>query len=233
MKRFYAEASAEARDGGFIVALDGKAVRTPGKRALRLPTPLLGEAIATEWRDQGDEIAPASMPLTRLANSALDRTAPHRAQVIEQVAAYAGADLLCYRAAGPSVLVERQSGAWQPVLDWLCEVHGAALSVTTGIVPVTQEADALSAVFTVVAGFGDFRLTGLHAATAATGSVALGLALAAGRIGAEETWCTAHLDDLYQAENWGGDEEAERRLDAVRDEIAAAARFLVLCEGDG
>ncbi len=233
MKRFYSEATAEPDVGGFNVALDGKPVRTPGKRPLRLPTRPMGEAIAAEWRNQGDEIAPASMPFTRLANSAVDRTAPHRAQVIEQVAAYAGADLLCYRAEGPAALVERQSAEWQPVLDWLTEVHGATLSVTTGIAPVAQQQDALLAVHTTVAGFDDFRLTGLHAATAPTGSVALALALAAGRIDAEEAWRTAHLDERFQLGRWGGDQEAERRLDSLRGEIAAAARFMALSQGDG
>jgi chaperone required for assembly of F1-ATPase len=233
VKRFYAAVTAEPGDGDFLVALDGKPVRTPGKRPLRLPTGPMGEAIAAEWRDQGDEIAPQSMPLTRLANSALDRTAPRREQVIEQVAVYAGADLLCYRAEGPAELVERQAAEWQPVLGWLSETHGALLSVTTGIAPVVQQQDALLAILGAVAGFADFRLTGLHAATAAMGSVALGLALAAGRIDAEEAWRAAHLDELYQAGRWGGDEEAESRREALRDDIAAAARFMALSRDDG
>jgi len=233
VKRFYKDAAAALQDGAFVVTLDGRPVRTPGRRPLRLPSRRMGEAIAAEWRDQGEEIAPATMPLTRLANSAVDRTAPLRAQVIEQVAAYAETDLLCYRAEGPAELVARQADEWQPVLDWLAEAHRARLAVTAGIAPVAQEQAALLAVFTAVAAFGDFRLTGLHAATAVSGSVALGLALAAGRIDAAQAWRAAHLDELFQAERWGGDAEAERRREALREEIAAAARFMALAEADG
>lgn len=221
------------RNGAFVVTLDGRPVRTPGRRPLHLPHRPMGEAVAAEWRDQGEEIAPATMPLTRLANTAVDRTAPLRAQVIEQVASYAETDLLCYRAEEPAELVARQAAEWQPVLDWLAEAHRARLAVTAGVAPVAQERAALLAVFTAVAAFDDFRLTGLHAATAAAGSVALGLALAAGRIDAEQAWRAAHLDELFQAERWGGDTEAERRRDALREEIAAAARFMTLAEEDG
>lgn len=233
MKRFYAEAAAAPEAGAFTVTLDGRPVRTPGKQALRLPTRPLGEAVAAEWRAQGEAIAPATMPLTRLANSALDRTAPNRAQVIEQVAAYAGADLLCYRAESPEALVARQAATWQPVLDWLARNHRAPLRVTAGIAPVEQDRDALLAIYTTVAAFDDFRLTGLHAATAGCGSVALALALAAGRIDADDAWRAAHLDELFQAERWGGDREAEERREALHVEIAAAARFMALAESDG
>jgi len=233
VKRFYKEVAAVRGDSGFAVNLDGRPVRTPGRRPLRLPSRPMADAVAAEWRNQGEEIAPATMPLTRLANTAVDRTAPHRAQVIEQVAAYAESDLLCYRAEQPAELVERQAAVWQPVLDWLGAAHGATLAVTAGIAPMPQPRGALLAVFTTVAGFDDFRLTGLHAATAASGSVCLGLALAAGRIGAEEAWRAAHLDELYQMERWGADAEAERRRAALLDEIAAAARFMALAGADG
>ncbi len=233
MKRFYKEAAAEPGDGAFVVALDGKSVRTPGKQPLRVPTRRMADAIAAEWRDQGDEIVPVSMPLTRLANSALDSTAPNRAQVIDQVSAYGGADLLCYRAEEPADLIERQSAEWQPVLDWLGAAHGATLTVTSGILPVAQPPAALAAIVTVVAAFDDFRLTGLHAATAAAGSVALGLALATGRIDADAAWRAAHLDELYQEGRWGGDAEAASRREALRGEIAAAARFMVIAQDDG
>ncbi|MEE8333315.1 MAG: ATP12 family protein [Alphaproteobacteria bacterium] len=234
MKRFYKEVTAEPGEGDvFFVALDGKSVRTPGRQPLRVPTRQMGEAIAVEWREQGDEIEPVLMPLTRLANSTVDRTAPNRAQVIEQVAAFGGADLLCYRAEGPADLVDRQSTEWQPVLDWLGTTHGATLNVTSGISPMAQSNDALLAIFTAVAAFDDFRLTGLHAVTAAAGSVALGLALAAGRIDAEQAWRAAHLDDLYQADRWGADADAESRREALRDEITAAAKFIVLTQSDG
>jgi len=233
MRRFYAEAAAVPGEGGYVVTLDGREVRTPGRRVLRLPTRPMGEAIAAEWREQGEEIEPAGMGLTRLANSALDRTGPNRTLVIGQVAEYGGADLLCYRADAPGELVARQDAAWQPLLDWLAEAHGARLRVTTGVTPIEQARDALLAVFTAVAAFDDFRLTGLHAATASCGSVALGLALAARRIDAEEAWRVAHLDEIFQAGRWGTDSEAEARRCALLEEIATAGRFMALAADNG
>lgn len=214
-----------------MVALDGRPVKTPARRTLTLPDEAFASALAAEWNAQGEEVDPPSMRLTRLANTALDRTASLRQQVIDEVAGYAQSDLLCYRADAPAELVALQEQRWQPILDWLAEVHGAPLAVTADIAPLEQEQAALLAVYTTVARHDDFALTGLHTATNLCGSVALGLALACGRIDADEAWACSLLDEHFQAERWGVDAEAKRRWEALRDEIAAAADFLELAHG--
>jgi chaperone required for assembly of F1-ATPase len=228
MKRFYRQVEAVPAAGAWGIALDGKPVRTPARQALSLPTRPLADAVAAEWGAQGDRIEAATMSLTRLANTAIDRTRPQRTLVIEQVAAYANTDLLCYRAAAPPDHDALQRDRWQPLLDWLAAEYGAALLVTADVAPLEQPNEALLATFTAVARFDDFALTGLHAATTATGSVAIGLALSRGHIGAAEGWSLAQLDELYQSERWGEDAEAAARRAEIRDAIAAAAEFMML-----
>jgi len=228
MKRFYREVTVTTEDGARGVALDGRPVRTPSRNLLAVPTPGLAEAVAAEWRAQGDEIRPRDMPFTQLANSAIDWTRPHRTVVIEQVAAYGETDLLCYRASAPPDLAERQAERWQPVLDWLEAEIGAPLLVTRDIAPVAQPKDSLLAIFTAVARHDDFTLTGLHSMTAACGSVVLGLALSAGRLTAEEGASLAQLDELHQIEKWGDDPNAAVARNAVRSVIAAATEFVAL-----
>jgi chaperone required for assembly of F1-ATPase len=229
VKRFYTSAAVAEADGAFSVALDGKPIRTPGKLMLTLPTRPLAEAIAEEWNGQGDEIDPAAMPMTRLANSALDRVEGRRAAVIDQITAYAESDLVCYRVDAPEDLAARQAEAWQPLVDWLAEEIGATLAITTGITAVAQSDDALRAIMVAVARHPTFRLTALHAAATACGSVVLGLALGAGRIDAEQAWQAALVDELFQAERWGEEAESARRRAAIRTEIDNAARFFALC----
>ena len=228
MKRFYGQVEAVETAGAYGIALDGKPVRTPGRRVLGLPTRPLAEAVADEWRHQGDRIETAKMPLTKLANTAIDRTRPQRTQVIEQIAAYGNTDLLCYRAAAPPDLAELQRARWQPLLDWLAAEYGAALLVTADIAPLEQPNDSLLAIFTAVAGLDDFELTGLHAATTVSGSVAIGLALSRGRIGAAEGWSLAQLEELYQGAKWGEDADAAARRTDIRAAIAAATDFMFL-----
>jgi chaperone required for assembly of F1-ATPase len=231
MKRFYEKAGLVAREDGFSVVLDGRPVRTPAKQALRLPGEALAKAVAAEWLAQGAELDPSTMPMTRLSNTALDRTAAMREAVIEQIAAFGRSDLLCYRATDPDELVRRQDDAWQPLLDWLEERFAARLAVTAGVAPVEQDEGALLALYSAVAGYDDFTLTGLHAATVAGGSVVLGLALAEGRIDPATAFECSQLDELFQAERWGEDSEAAVRRSALRQEIDEAARFIALVNG--
>ena len=229
MKRFYDAAEVAQENGGFAVALDGKTVNTPGRAPLRLPTAALAEAVASEWRTQAEEVDPHTMRLTRLANTAIDRVAGRREQVIGEIAGFAATDLLCYRAAAPPELVGRQSAAWQPLLDWAERRHGVRLMVTTGVSPVDQLDESLHGVTAAVARFDDFALAALHSATAASGSAVIGLALAEGEIDAEAAWACTDLDDAWQAERWGADDEAGRRRAALRADLLAAGRFLDLC----
>lgn len=230
MKRVYDQAGVAARGDGFAVTLDGRPVMTPAKSRLVLPTEALAAAIAREWQDQDEEVRPDAMPLMRLACAAIDRVSGARDQVVDEVAAYAGTDLLCYRADQPDELAARQSAVWQPLLDWAAEAFGERLQVTAGLVPLQQSAAALAAYRAPVAAADDLTLTGLHAATTACGSLVLGLALARRRIDAESAYAASQLDEIYQIEKWGDDAEAAQRLSAIRDDIAAAERLFRLLE---
>lgn len=232
MKRFYREVATEPAGRVFTVTLDGKSVRTPGRFPLEMPTVHLANAIAEEWRSQGDEIHPRDMPLTQLANSAIDRTRPQRTAVIEQVAAYAETDLLCYRVSEPPDLAQIQADSWQPLLDWVEATYGARLSVTAELAPLRQPETALLAIYRAVAALDDFMLTGLHAATAVSGSVVIGLTLVCSHIDAERGYELSQLDELYQARKWGDDDDARSRREEIFGVLAAADRFMALCGTD-
>jgi chaperone required for assembly of F1-ATPase len=226
VKRFYKEVSVATGAGGHQILLDGRPVRTPARQAVVMPSAALAEAIAGEWRAQGEVIARAGMGLTRLVSTALDRMPALRGAAIEEVLGYALTDLLCYRAADPVELAERQQLTWQPWLDWLAEAHGARLVVTTSMLPVTQPEPAVARLRAVIEQLDDWRLVGLHGATTALGSIVLGLALLEGRIDAEQALAASLLDELFEIERWGRERDAERRQQTLRRDVAAAASFL-------
>ncbi len=228
MKRFYREAGVTETDDGYAIALDGRIVRTPGKNPLVLPARALAASIAAEWDAQPEEIEPAGMHLTRLANSAIDQVASRRDGVIEEVTRYAGTDLVCYRDGENPDLQARQQAGWQPLVDWVTAHFGASLVVTSAMLPAQQPSEALSAMRVAVADFDIFPLTGLHAATAACGSLVIGLALAHRRVNAEEAWSLSLIEELFQAEKWGEDTEAADRRSHIRAEIMAAGEFMEL-----
>ncbi len=232
MRRFYREATATAMSAGaaagFHVLLDGRALKTPAKLPLLLPTRALAEAVAAEWQAQPETIEPYGMPLMRLAATALDRVAVQRPRVVDEVAAYGGSDLLCYRAERPDALVQRQEAAWQPVLDWLARRFDAPLQVTCRVIAIPQSEQALNRLHDVVAAQSDLALAALHALTTGLGSLALALAVAEGWMAPAAAAAAAHLDEIYQAEGWGEDAEALARRAAMAKEINASARFLSL-----
>ena len=232
MKRFYKEAKLVAADGEFAIELDGKPLRTPEKRALMVPTRRLAEAIADEWQGQGVTVKPLSLPLTRLVSTALDRVKPRRAEVIAEIAKYATTDLLCYRADEPRELIERQQQIWEPLLDWAEAQLGASFTVTQGVTPVAQTPATLTAIERAIATHDAMRLVALHLATTACGSVVLGLALLAERISAEEAFAAAQLDETFQIERWGEDDEQAKTRAALNEDIALAARFAALLRAD-
>lgn len=228
MKRFYRHAEIVPAATGFGIALDGKPVKTPAKRDLIVPTPALAAALTGEWNAQSDEVRPPDMPLTRFANTAIDRVVPQRDLVVQQIAEYAGTDLVCYRATRPPELTARQHAGWQPLVDWAVLRYDAPLEVTAGVIPVAQPATSLRALTAAVAELDDFALAALHLATAACGSLVIALALVEGRLDAEEAFAASQLDESFQIEAWGEDcEQAERRR-ALAGDIAAAAQFLGL-----
>ena len=226
MKRFYKEVSVDAAAGRHRLLLDGRPVHSPARQALVMPSAALAEAVADEWRAQGETIERAGMGLTRLVSTALDRMPALRGAAIDEALGYAQTDLLCYRAVEPVELAERQERAWQPWLDWLAATHGARLVVTTSMLPVSQPEPAITRLRTAVEGLDDWRLVGLHGATTALGSVVLGLALLEGEIDAEQALAASLLDELFEIERWGRERDAERRQQVLRRDVAAAAAFL-------
>jgi chaperone required for assembly of F1-ATPase len=232
MKRVYKKAKPVATTGGYGVALDGKPLWTPGKRNLVVPNKMLAAAIADEWNAQTEEVRPTSMPMTRLATTALDRVSPNREAVVNQTAKYAGTDLVCYRAARPQALSARQQAVWQPLLDWAVLRFDASLRVTTGVIPQSQSPATLRAFAAAVAERDDFTLTALHAATAASGSLVIGLALLEGHVDADEAFAASQLDESFQIEAWGEDAEQAERRRALAGDIEAAARLISLLRGN-
>ncbi len=229
-KRFYKDAGVEERDGVYRVTLDGRGVKTPKKRDLALPTRALAEAVAEEWRQQGERIDPATMPLTRLANTAIDAVADQMGPVAADIEAFAGNDLTCYRAEGPDALIKRQGDAWNPVLAWAKETLGADFLVGEGVMPLEQPQASVSAVAKALEGAGPIKLAALHVMTTLTGSALIALAHAMGRLTLDEAWAAAHVDDTWQAEQWGWDAEAEARARHRKEEFSAASRAFSLAE---
>lgn len=228
LKRFYKLAEVAEVSGGFAVHLDGRCVKTPAGRKLEVPFRALAEAMAVEWREQGEEIKPKSMPMTQLVSTALDRVGPERATILDQLTRFSDTDLLCYRAEAPQDLVARQTGQWQPLLDWAAEAIGARLVVTTGVIAVDQPAGAVAALAARLDGYDDWRLTAAQATCAAAGSLVLALALVEGRLDGERTYALSQLDETFQIEQWGEDTEAAERRAALRRDILAAERLLAL-----
>jgi len=224
-RRFYAKAAAVPSDDGFAVRLDDKQVRTPAGRVLAAPTLALAQAIAAEWEAQGEVIDPAKMPLTRLANAIIDGVADRPAAVAADVEKYLASDLVCYRADTPRGLVERQARHWDPILKWASETLGAPLVLGEGVVYITQPAPALAAARAAIPD-DPWRLGAVHSVTTLTGSALIALALARGRLTADAAWAAAHVDEDWNIEQWGGDEEALARRAFHFAELQAAATVL-------
>jgi chaperone required for assembly of F1-ATPase len=228
MKRFYKKAEAVAAVDGHGVALDGRFVKTPGKRDLVVPSAALAAAVAAEWEAQQQQVRRARMPLTCLADATIDRSTAQRETIVRQVAGYAGTDLVCYRAAHPPALAARQHAVWQPLIDWAAERYEAPLMVTSGVIPAIQPAASLAAFTSAVAAHDDYALTALHAATGACGSLVIALALLEERVDAGEAFAASQLDESFQIAAWGEDAEQAERRAALAADIAAAARFMAL-----
>jgi chaperone required for assembly of F1-ATPase len=228
-RRFYREARSEPRDGAFVLTLDGRPARTPGRNAVAMPTAALGEAVAAEWQAQGDEIDPATMPLTRLVNSAIDGVAPNMVAVTDDLLKYGRSDLVCYRAGEPDRLAAEQAATWDPILAWARDELGARFVLSQGVTFVEQPGPALDAIRACLAGVtSPFALAALHVMTTLAGSVLIALAHAAGQLSAEEAWGAAHVDERFQESVWGEDEEALRRRALRKANFMAASRLYTL-----
>jgi chaperone required for assembly of F1-ATPase len=223
MKRFWKEVSVGADR---TVALDGRLVRTPGRVPLALPTDALAEAVAGEWRGVGETLDPRAMPLTGLANAAIDRIAPDPAAFAAGLAAYGESDLLCYRADDPPELVARQEAAWDPLLGWARGRYDVHVETATGIVHRAQPPATLTRLGEAVAAYDPFRLAGLSPIVTITGSLVAALALIEGGADADTVWRAAQVDEDWQADLWGRDPLAEQASEARRRDFDAAVRLL-------
>lgn len=225
VKRFWKEATIAPQDGGFGILLDGRPVRTPAKRPLIVPGEAMARAIAAEWDAQEGKVDPSAMPWTRSANAAIDKVAMQRAEVEAHLASYAGTDLICYRASDPEELRLRQGAGWDPVLDWLAARFDVRLEVTSGVMPVAQDAAAIARLGRVMAPMNDFALTGFHDLVTISGSYSLALAVAKAERAAAEAWALSRIDEDWQIEQWGADEEAAEMAELKRRAFLHAADF--------
>jgi chaperone required for assembly of F1-ATPase len=223
MKRFWKNVSVDAER---VVRLDDRPVRTPGRVPLALPTMALAEAVAGEWRDVEETVDPRAMPLTGLANAAIDRIGADPAPFAAGLARYAESDLLCYRADSPPELVARQDAVWNPLLDWARDRYDVHFTLVTGIMHQPQPPATVERLAQAVAALDPFRLAALSPVVTITGSLVLALALLEGAEEADTIWTAAHVDEDFQAEIWGEDYLAVEAREAKRREFDAAVKFL-------
>lgn len=230
-KRFWTEASVVQDDAGFAVALDGRRVKTPAKAPLVVPTRRMAAAIAAEWDAQEEGVDPTSMPFTRSANAAIDKVTIQFAEVADMLADYGDTDLLCYRAESPEELVARQAQIWDPILAWAAEALNAPLVPRTGILHVPQDPEALRRLRQDVHKFSPFELAAFHDLVGMSGSLILGFAAAKNHLPIEELWEASRLDERWQEEQWGEDEEARDIEDKKKSSFLHAGAFFHASSG--
>jgi chaperone required for assembly of F1-ATPase len=228
VKRFWTVAEAVEADGGYVIALDGRRVKTPARADLLVPTSALAAAIASEWRECGEDVDPRGMPLTGLANAAIDRIAPDEENYAAGIASYGETDLVCYRAEGPEALARRQAESWDAMLSWARRRYDVDFICQTGIMHVAQPEDTVRKLVHAVAALDAFELAGLAPMVTIGGSLVAGLAVLEEMMLAETAWEAVSLDERWQLEQWGDDTDARAALDARRRDFLAAARFLEL-----
>lgn len=227
-RRFWTSARTAPAEPGWQVLLDARPIRTPAGAPLVLPTAALAQAVAAEWDAQADLVDPGTMPMTRTANSAIDKVAPQQGAVTALLAEYAGTDLLCYRAEAPEALVRRQADLWDPLLDWAKAALGARPVVTAGVMPVPQDPGTIARLCAPMHAMSAFRLAAFHDLVALSGSLILAHAAAQGARPADAVWDLSRLDETWQAEHWGCDEEAARAAATKRQAFLDAHRFYAL-----
>ncbi|MDG2242019.1 MAG: ATP12 family protein [Rhodospirillaceae bacterium] len=227
-KRVYTSVAVVNEAGGFGISLDGRPLHTPGRTKLETSSESLAKVIAKEWDDQVEYFDPTSMPLTKLLNTALDRISPNMEAVVEDLLSYLDTDLLCYRADGPAELVERQNSVWQPILDWLADTHSVILSVGAGLMPLSHLEKSHIQAEKVVSALNTIELTTVQAVAGLTSSLSLGLALVNGKVSGAEVAAAATLDEVWQMEKWGEDQEALDRITNLAGEVRSVEKFLKL-----
>lgn len=228
-KRFWKEAQVSDHEDGFAVLLDGRSIKTPAKRNLILPTRAMALAVAVEWDAQEGEIKPATMPVTKTANAALDKVAIQHGEVADMLAAYGDSDLLCYRADAPEELIARQAEQWDPILDWAAETLGARLEPRTGVIHKPQNPTALEALSARTHALDAFRLAAFHDLVSLSGSLVLGFAAIEKLQKIETLWEISRLDEIWQIEQWGVDDDAEALTSLKKSSFLHAERMFTLC----
>lgn len=231
-KRFYTDVAVEPGEGGFGLLLDGKAVRTPARAPLVIPAARLAQAVADEWRAQGEHIEPATMPLTQHVNAGIDRIAPNREAVLDELVRYAETDQCCYRADEPELLIARQAQVWDPLLGWAHGAHGLEFAVTSGIMPAAQPAETIARARAALEPMDPCALSALHTVTAISGSLVMGLAARDFHLDADALFEAALVDELFQVEQWGADEEAEERRHHLKEGLGSACAVFSLLKSD-
>jgi chaperone required for assembly of F1-ATPase len=227
-KRFYEEATVASEGEGFGVRLDGRPVRTPGKRPLVVPTAKMAERIVSEWLAQEKSIDPRSMPWTRSANTALDKVAVQRREIMDHLLGYAGTDLLYYRAHGPDTLTARQSEFWDRLLDWASSRYDLRFQTVVGVMPVSQDDAVAPRLRAAMEQLSDFQLTGFYDLVALSGSFLIALAAVEDFARIEWLWQASRVDEHWQAEQWGEDEESQEVEQLKRAAFFHAMEFLRL-----
>lgn len=229
-KRFYAFARAEPVEGGFAVMLDDRRLKTPKGSPFAAPTLALAGACADEWMAQGENIAPASMPITRLCFAASDLALLHGRALSEHILKYAETDLICHRADSPSALITRQAEVWDPIHKWAVDVLGVRLPVVTGVLAADAAPD-IALLRMRIDTMDDYALTGLAQAASLSTSILIGFALLEGRLSGADAFAAATLDEHWNMEHWGLDSEALMRLERIRIEFEALGRFFAALRG--
>ena len=225
-KRFYKQVSVQDKSDGFAVVLDGRMLKTPGKMPLWFSDKHHANLAASEWQAQGEDILPNTMPCTRLMNVACEQTPPRRGELIKEFCAYTCTDLLCYRTHTPQDLVARQEQSWQPILDWAGQEHGITLTSTPGIKAVAQPQQSLQNAQKFADNLDDTNLTLLLHFTACTGSAILALAVMEKHITVDAAFTLSHLDEMYQNERWGADDEVAQKNAVLLKELKALAQLI-------
>ena len=230
MKRFWKEALVVPQGGGWSVQLDSRPLRTPARDTLAVPTRALADAIAAEWAAAAEDFDPREMPLTGLANGAVDRISPDPAAFAAGLAKYAEGDLLCYRAEGPTPLVSREQERWDPLLAWARRRYDVDFRITEGIVHVPQPQATVDGLGHAIHALDPFRLAGLSPLVTIGGSLVTALAVFEKAIGVDEAWAALNIDEQWQLEKWGSEAEAEKALENRRRDFLVGARFLELVD---
>lgn len=228
-KRFYKKVTVCKTADGYEIRLDDRVVKTPLKHNFSLPSREMAEAIADEWEAQQTHVNPATMIVTRLANTALDRVHGDEVRIVDELTDFAASDLVCYRAGSPEPLVQRQTLHWDPVLSWVKSALGVQFICVEGITHHAQPETALSAISEALSSENEFRLTAIHNMTTLTGSTLIAMMAAKGAMSGEDAWAAAHADEDWQIEQWGSDDEAEARRVVRKQDFDATVRFLQMC----